>query len=264
MGQRRDKAQASAGFCHPHITGRTAGLIGDVAHCKPLHQPRAHLRERQILVSPRAINFTQRHDFDQRQVHVSGMAPFNHPRQFILVEILQGHRIDFDGNAGIQRRVNAVMHLCQITPAGDFAELVGVERIHGHIDALDTAIGQFPRVAGELRAVGGHREFFEGTGRQMPRQIMKQLHNIAPHQRLAAGYPQLAGAARDESRAQPVQLFQREQIALGQKIHVFRHAIHATEIATVRDRHAQIGDGAAERVNQRGCSKHLVHRLYIR
>src|SRR5262249_55510555 len=49
----------------------------------------------------------------------------------------------------------------------------------------------------------------------------------------------------------PVELLEREQVALGQERHVLGHAIDAAEIAAVRDRDAQIGDAAPERVDQR-------------
>src|SRR5207253_7573725 len=56
----------------------------------------------------------------------------------------------------------------------------------------------------------------------------------------------------DEGAAQPVELLQREQVALGQEGHVLGHAIDATEVAPVRDRDAQIADAAPERIDQWG------------
>ena len=54
-----------------------------------------------------------------------------------------------------------------------------------------------------------------------------------------------------KTRAEPVELLERQQILLGQERHVLRHAIDAAEIAAVRDRDPQIGDRAAERVDER-------------
>ena len=84
----------------------------------------------------------------------------------------------------------------------------------------------------------------------MARQRRDKRHDAAPDQRLAAGQAQLAHAARHEGRAQPVELLEREDLGLGQKRHVFRHAIDAAEVAAVGHRDAQIGDGAAERIDQ--------------
>ena len=84
----------------------------------------------------------------------------------------------------------------------------------------------------------------------MPRQRRDERHNAASHQWLAAGEAELAHAARDKGRAQAVELLEREHLGFRQKRHVFRHAIDAAEIAAVGHRDAQIGDRAAERVDQ--------------
>ena len=55
----------------------------------------------------------------------------------------------------------------------------------------------------------------------------------------------------DEGGADPVEFLEREQIGLGQECHVLGHAIDAAEIAAIRDRNAQIGDRARERIHQR-------------
>jgi hypothetical protein len=86
---------------------------------------------------------------------------------------------------------------------------------------------------------------------QMSRQGSKQGHHAMAHQRLAAGDAQLSGSAGDKGGAQAVELLEREQIPARQKLHVFGHAIDAAQIAAVGHRHAQIGDGAAEGVDER-------------
>ena len=73
----------------------------------------------------------------------------------------------------------------------------------------------------------------------------------APHQRLAAGDPQLAYAPIDEGRAKAVELFQGQHVPLRQKIHVFRHAIDAAHVAAIRHRNADIGDHAPKRIDER-------------
>ena len=44
---------------------------------------------------------------------------------------------------------------------------------------------------------------------------------------------------------------QRQQVALGQERHVLRHAVDAAEVAAVRDRDAQVGNGARKGIDQR-------------
>jgi hypothetical protein len=80
---------------------------------------------------------------------------------------------------------------------------------------------------------------------------LPQRHDAAPHQRLATGKAQFAHAARDEGAAQPVEFLECEQVRLGQEVHVLGHAVDAAEIAAIRHRHAQIGDRARKRIDQR-------------
>ena len=105
-------------------------------------------------------------------------------------------------------------------------------------------------IFGKLRAVGGQGQLVESAGAQMPRQRVDERHDAAPHQRLAAGEPELADAARHKSRTQTVEFLQRKNFSLRQKRHVFRHAIDAAEVTPVGHRNAQIGNGAAERIDQ--------------
>ena len=169
----------------------------------------------------------------------------------VLVDALERDRVDLDLQARRLRGLDAGQHLVELAPARDGAELVGIERVERDVDALHAA-GRRARAAyfGKLRAVGGERELVERAAREMARQRAEQRHDAAPHQRLAAGEPQLAHAAGDEGAAQPVELLQREQVGLGQERHVFRHAVDAAEIAAVGDRDAQIGDRPPERIDE--------------
>ena len=99
------------------------------------------------------------------------------------------------------------------------------------------------------RNLSGSSVSSETLMRRTARERGDERHDPAAHQRFAAGEPQLSDPARDEGAAQPVELFEREQVGLGQKGHVLRHAIDAAKIATVGHRDAQIGDRAPERVD---------------
>ena len=164
------------------------------------------------------------------------------------------NRIDLDLEPGRLRGIDPGQDLVQLAPARDGAELVGIERVEGDIDAPHAMVGELARVFRQLRAIGGERELVERAGRKMARQRRQQRHDPAPHQRLSAGQAQLAHAARNEGAAQPVELLQREQIGLRQERHVLRHAIDAAEIATIGHRDAQIRDRAPERIDQGGQS----------
>ena len=87
----------------------------------------------------------------------------------------------------------------------------------------------------------------------MARHRPEEGHDALAHQRLAAGDPQLAHAERDEGRAEPVELLERQQLGLGQELHVLGHAVDAAEVAAIGHRHAQIADRPRERIDQLRC-----------
>ena len=118
---------------------------------------------------------------------------------------------------------------------------------------LTPASASSPANLRKLRAVGGQRQLVERAALQMARKLAHQMHDVLAHQRLAAGQPQLADALLDEDGAEPVELFERQQVLLRQEGHVLGHAIGAAEVAAVGDRYAQIGDRATERVDHVHC-----------
>ena len=84
----------------------------------------------------------------------------------------------------------------------------------------------------------------------MPRQRLDQPHDVPPYQWLAAGEPELPHSAADEGGGDPVDLLEGQDLPVWQKGHVFRHTVNAAEIATVGHRDPEIGDLAAERIDQ--------------
>ena len=150
----------------------------------------------------------------------------------------------------------------EIAPAGHLAKLLRVERIERDVDALDAAIDELMRKAGELGAVGGQGDLVERACGKMPGKPVEQRHHIAPDQRFAAGDADLSRAQANEGRAQPIELLERQHVALRQEIHVLGHAVDAAIIAAVGDRHAHIGNRAAEGVDERldGGTRVSVHR----
>ncbi len=170
---------------------------------------------------------------------------------FLVVEALERDGVELDLEARLARGLDAAQDLVEIAPARDGAEFRGVERVERDIDAPDAAIREFGGVARELRAVGRQRQLVERAAGQMPRKRAEQGHDVAPHQRLAAGDAQLARSQPHEGRAQPIELLEGKHVALGQEVHVLGHAIGAAEIAAVGDGDADIAHHAAERIDQR-------------
>ena len=103
----------------------------------------------------------------------------------------------------------------------------------------------------EPAAVGGERQLLEAAAAEVARQTRKQPHDVAAHERLAAGDPQLVDPAGDKGGGDPVDLLQRQQVAAWQELHALRHAIGAAKVAAIRHRHPQIGDGAVVAVLKR-------------
>ena len=81
-------------------------------------------------------------------------------------------------------------------------------------------------------------------------QAVKKLQDVLAHQRLPAGDAQFPDAQFNEGCAKAGQLFQCQKFFLWQEGHVFRHAVNTTKIAPVGHREADIGNGAAKRVNE--------------
>ena len=152
---------------------------------------------------------------------------------------------------GLARRRDPAEHLVEIAPAGDRPEPLA-----GPCVSSDTLIRRTPcrnssaGIAGELAAIGGERQLLERARAQMPRQRLDQAHDVPPYQRLAAGEPELPHPAADEGGGDPVDLLEGQDLLFRQKGHVFRHAVNAAEIAAVGHRDPEIGDLAAERIDQ--------------
>ena len=126
------------------------------------------------------------------------MRPFDQRFDLVLVDALQGDGVDLDREPGLLGGVDSRHDLRKVAPAGDAAELLGIEGVERHVDAPHAAGGEVAGEAGELRAVGGHRQLVERAGLEVPRQRAEQGHDVAPHERLAARDAKLADALGDE------------------------------------------------------------------
>src|SRR6516164_4580045 len=138
------------------------------------------------------------------------MRPPQNVFDLALVYVSQCHGVDLDFEPVAGGSVDTTHDLCEVSLAGDGFELVGVEGIDGHVDALDAATGKLVRIAAELTSVGGEGQLVEAIA-EMPRQRPHEPHDVAAHERLAAGQTQLAHAARDEGARQAIDLLEGEQ-----------------------------------------------------
>src|SRR5262249_31616217 len=100
MSERSNKSEPAAGFRNARIARRPTGPIIDLVKPITFGQPRAHERQRQILIEPAFAYFAERHYFDQRQIHAAGMGPFEQAWKLVFVDVLERHCVDLDLEAG--------------------------------------------------------------------------------------------------------------------------------------------------------------------
>ena len=84
----------------------------------------------------------------------------------------------------------------------------------------------------------------------MARHSVEKRHDPAPNERFAARNPQLFDAKTDKGAAQPIQLFERQEVLFGEKLHILGHAIDAAEIATVCNGHPKVFNRACEGIDE--------------
>src|SRR4029078_992970 len=180
------------------------------------------------------------------------MAVTNEVLELVLINIAQRDSVNLDLEPGLVGGPDAAHHLREVAAARNVLELHRIERVERHVDALDAASCKVRCEPLELAAIGRERELIERVGIEMPRHRLDQPDNIPRAQRLSSGEAHFPHALGDEGACQPVEFLKRQQFALLEELHLFRHAIDAAEIATVRDGYPQIGDPPAEPVDH-GC-----------
>ena len=175
--------------------------------------------------------------------------------ELVLVEALERDGVDLDPKSGALRGVDPLQHLGQASPAGDLERTsLSSKRVERDVDSAHARLREVGRKARQLAAVGGQRQFLQRAGLQVAGHRAEVGQYPLAHQRLAAGDPQLFDAEPDESRGQPVELLQRQEVLLGQERHVLGHAVDAAEVAAVGYRDAQVADLPLERIDERGHS----------
>ncbi|MNS65454.1 hypothetical protein D3C72_986220 [compost metagenome] len=194
------------------------------------------------------VDGAQRHFLDEGDVEVTVDGEAHQIIDLMVVATFHHHAIELGvAKSRLVGRVDAFDHLRQVTGAGQFAKTLRVQAIEADVEALDPGFEQRPGQFGQLRTVGGHAQFTQaGQGGD----LLAQLHHARTDQRLAPGEADLAGAQRHEALCKLINLFQGQHPLAGQKLHVLGHAIHATEIAAVGDRHPQIVHAPGESIDQ--------------
>ena len=120
-----------------------------------LRQLCAHLGQWQVLVEARSFDVAERHDLDEGYPHVPRVRPPDHGLEFVFVDPFERNDIDFDGESGPLRRVDAGQHAGEIAAPSDRLESSGIERIQRNVDAPHAAACEIVCEPRQLRAVRG-------------------------------------------------------------------------------------------------------------
>ena len=126
----------------------------------------------------------------------------------------------------------------QVVAPRDLLEARAIQRVDVHVEPPQPRIVQRLREFLQQHAVGGQRQVLNPrNGRQPP----DQYRQIAPHQRLSAGDPQLADSQPDGHAHEAFDLFKVQNLAALHKMHTrLRHAVKAADVAPVGDTDAQV------------------------
>jgi len=127
--------------------------------------------------------------------------------------------------------------------SGDALEFGGIERIEADVDAAEAGGDEAVAAFGQEMAVGGHGEVFDAKGMETSNVVLDTIAD----ERLAAGDADFADAQAQEDAGETVELRPGENFAvIAVVFRVGGAAVHATEIAPIRDGDAEIGDLTAE------------------
>ena len=234
MRKRCDKTKPFAGFSNRYITRRPRGLIVAVNQSKAFGQIRAHLRQRQILIHPVFItNIAHWHDFDNCHIKTLRAGPTDHIGKVMFIHALQRHGIQLNRQPGLFSSFQPGQNIIQIAPTGDAAEPVRIKCVYRNIEALNTRINQFIGHFMQLAAICGDCQLFKIARFNLGTKIADQLHDIAPHQRLAPGQANFARSHRHKFTAHLFKLFKRQKFRFWQECHFFCHAIYTAKITAI-------------------------------
>ena len=118
VGHRRDEAELAAGLGDADVAGRAAGVVVEVGQRELLGEPRAQQRQRHILVDAAFADVAHRHHLDQRQRHALAVRPLHQRGDFVLVQVLQRHRVDLDAQGPRRAPPRCRPAPCRDRPSG--------------------------------------------------------------------------------------------------------------------------------------------------
>ena len=103
----------------------------------------------------------------------------------------------------------------------------------------------------QLAAICGDCQLVKIARFDLGTKIADQLHDIAPHQRLAPGQANFARSHRHKFTAHLFKLFERQKFRFWQECHFFCHAIYTAKITAILHRYPDIINRSAKGINKR-------------
>ena len=158
---------------------------------------RDDLRRRDDVVEAPAVRVPDVHVLDEAQRVAALAEERRHRDDLILVRAALDDRVHLHRQAGVVRRLDALEHAVdREVDVVERAERGVVERVEADGDARQAGVRERLRLLRQQRAVRRQRQVDVERA-----ELLDQPLEVAAHERLAAGDPELADAAVDEDAA---------------------------------------------------------------
>ncbi len=190
------------------------------------------------------------HIFDESHFRIVCAPKPDQIAQLVIIDAPDDHRVDLgSGESFAARGGDPVKDSRMLVAARDGEEAFRSQRVETDGDSMETGATQRPGLPGEQDSVCRECEIFD---QRIRRQQTHQAIEVPPKKRFTAGqsYAPHSKGCKDVDELD--QLFEAQQMVLRQPaIMLFRHAIHAPQIAAVGHREAQACERPPKRVSQR-------------
>src|ERR1700683_60004 len=227
------------------VGGVFRGQLGERAERGFDAPPRLDVRNVSGDRQPRAFAAAQRHQLDEAHMPVALEGQPREVHHIGLVVARSDDGVELDRReAGRLRRHDARPDFIEAAPSHLALYGLGIKAVEVHIDATQARLLERRGQLREQQRIGGEREAAD-TGHA--RHPLDDFHDIGAQQRLASGQAELVKADADRGARDHLVFGGLNQLGIRQEAQPLqRHAVDASEVAAVRDRHPQVIDFAIE------------------
>ena len=152
--------------------------------------------------------------------------------------LAQQHRVELDGHAERTHQLDALQNgIHDAGAACDAALQLGVGSVKADVDAVQTRVRQLAAIAGQQRAVCGHRHLFH-AGDAL--ELRHEPGGAEAHERLPARHAHMLHAERGKEPRKAQELLIAQNVPVLDHVAAVRHTVAAPEVAAVGYGEAQI------------------------